>query len=58
MQAFCTKCRTRREVLRPVVSPNPHGGDLVKGTCATCGGRIGTFVPRDSAQTPPAAGRT
>ena len=58
MQAYCVKCRTRREVLDPVVTPNPHGGDLIKGTCATCGGKIGTFVPRGPAQTPPPEGRT
>jgi len=49
MQAYCQRCKTRREVQNPVVTRNPHSKNtLVKGTCGTCGRRIVSFVPGES----------
>lgn len=47
MQAYCPKCRDRREMLRPVPVTFKNGRPAMQGACAACGCRMARLVPRD-----------
>lgn len=37
MEAYCVKCRTKREIENPVASYNKIGAPVTKGVCSVCG---------------------
>ena len=37
MEAYCVKCRTKREIKEPVAGFNKVGAPVTKGTCPVCG---------------------
>lgn len=37
MQAYCVKCKTKRDVKGPRDETTKNGRPIVKGACATCG---------------------
>ena len=37
MQAFCMKCKTKREIVDPKASFNAAGAPVTRGTCGVCG---------------------
>lgn len=37
MEAYCVKCRTKREIKNPVASFNKIGAPVTKGVCSVCG---------------------
>ena len=37
MEAYCIKCKTKREIVNPQASFNKAGGPVTRGTCAVCG---------------------
>lgn len=37
MEAYCMKCKARREMLQPVATFNAAGSPITRGTCAVCG---------------------
>lgn len=37
MQAYCMKCRTKREIRRPMVVRLKNGRPATKGICPVCG---------------------
>jgi DNA topoisomerase I len=50
MEAYCMKCKTKREVVDPQASFNAAGAPVTKGTCGTCGTtmyRIGKTAAHD-----------
>ena len=37
MEAYCVKCRTKREIKNPVATYNKIGAPVTKGVCSVCG---------------------
>ena len=37
MEAYCVKCRTKREIKEPIAGFNKVGAPVTKGTCPVCG---------------------
>ena len=37
MEAYCMKCKTKREIVDPQASFNANGGPVTRGTCGICG---------------------
>ncbi len=37
MEAYCMKCKTKREIVDPQASFNAAGAPVTRGTCGTCG---------------------
>lgn len=40
MQAYCVKCREKREISEPVAAYNKAGAPVTKGTCPVCGTKV------------------
>ena len=40
MEAYCMKCRTKREIQDPQAAFNAAGAPVTRGTCAVCGTRL------------------
>lgn len=40
MEAYCMKCKTKREINDPVAAFNSAGAPITKGTCGTCGTKL------------------
>jgi DNA topoisomerase I len=40
MEAYCMKCKTKREINDPVAAFNTAGAPVTKGTCGTCGTKL------------------
>lgn len=40
MEAYCVKCKAKREVKDPVEVTMKNGKPAVQGTCTTCGTKI------------------
>ncbi|MBI4927384.1 MAG: DNA topoisomerase I, partial [Anaerolineae bacterium] len=55
IEAYCVKCKTKREVVDPVADFNVSGNAITRGTCGVCGTklfRIGK-TPAHEGLTPP-----
>lgn len=55
MEAYCLKCKTKREVKDPVAAFNANGSPVTFGTCPVCGAkiyRIGRTPEHDQLQPP------
>ena len=37
MEAYCMKCKTKREIVNPIASFNAAGAPVTRGTCGVCG---------------------
>ena len=37
MEAYCMKCKTKREIVNPIASFNAAGAPVTSGTCGVCG---------------------
>jgi len=44
MQAYCVKCKAKREVKNPQKVVLKNGRQATKGTCPVCGGKVYTFA--------------
>jgi DNA topoisomerase-1 len=56
MEAYCVKCKTKREILEPKAEFNARGTPVTRGVCGVCGTalyRIGK-TPAHEGMTPPA----
>ena len=40
MQGYCLKCRTKREIAKPVVATSKKGNPYTEGCCSVCGTKI------------------
>ena len=40
MEAYCLKCREKREILNPIADFNKRGAPVTHGTCVVCGSKI------------------
>ena len=64
MEAYCVKCKTKREIQTPEVGFNAVGAAITKGTCPVCGTkmyRIGRTAAHEGMAAPardPMAGRS
>jgi hypothetical protein len=44
MQAYCVKCKQKRDIKNPEQVVLKNGRHAVRGTCAVCGTRLYAFV--------------
>ena len=56
MEAYCMKCKTKREIKDPVASFNAKGSPVTTGTCPVCGTKMFRVGRTDAHEglTPPA----
>jgi len=40
LEAYCVKCREKREIIDPIADYNAAGAPVTKGTCAVCGTKV------------------
>ena len=40
MDAYCVKCRTKREISNPTAVTFKNGRPATQGTCPTCGTKV------------------
>ena len=40
VQGYCVKCKAKREMKDPHQEKTKKGGDIVKGTCTSCGTKM------------------
>ena len=40
MEAYCFKCRTKKEIIDPEATTLKNGRPATKGTCGVCGTRL------------------
>jgi DNA topoisomerase I len=55
MEAYCMKCKTKREIKDPVASFNAKGSPVTLGTCPVCGTKLYRMgrTPAHEGMTPP-----
>lgn len=55
MEAYCVKCREKREIENPVAAFNRAGAPVTKGTCVVCGTKMNRMGRTDAHEgmTPP-----
>ena len=46
MQAYCVKCKTKREMKNPEETTMKNGREATKGTCPVCGTKLFTFAKK------------
>ena len=46
MQAYCVKCKTKREMKNPEATTMKNGRKATKGTCPVCGTKLFTFAKK------------
>ena len=46
-EAYCFKCKTKREVQNGEIGQMKTGMKTIKGTCAVCGGKVYKILPKD-----------
>lgn len=46
-EAYCFKCKTKREVLNAEIGQMKTGMKNVKGTCSVCGGKVYKILPKE-----------
>lgn len=44
MQAYCMKCRAKREIKNPQKTTMTNGRNALKGVCSVCGTKMFKFV--------------
>ena len=56
MEAYCMKCKTKREIKDPVADFNAKGSPVTLGTCRFCGTKLYRMgrTPAHEGLTPPA----
>lgn len=40
IEAYCVKCKAKKEMQNPVEGVTKNGKPIMKGTCPDCGGKI------------------
>jgi len=45
-QAYCFRCKTKRDVQNPVIKKMKTGMNAVTGTCPECGGKLYRILPK------------
>ncbi len=60
IEAYCLKCKTKREMVEPVADFNAAGAPVTRGTCAVCGTRLFRTgrTPAHEGLTPPERQKT
>ena len=48
MEAYCVKCKTKREIKDPLALFNARGAAYTKGTCTVCGTNVMRFGATDA----------
>jgi len=46
-EAYCFKCKTKREVQNAEISQMKTGMKTVRGTCSVCGGKVYKILPKE-----------
>jgi len=47
MQAYCVKCKEKKEMKDPVESTTKRGTKMMKGTCSVCGCKMCGFLKKE-----------
>jgi hypothetical protein len=45
-EAYCVKCKTKKEIQNPVEVTSKNGRPMLKGTCPSCGGKLNLFIKK------------
>lgn len=45
----CVKCKKQVPILNGAMSKTSRGGNILKGTCGTCGTKVCRMMPKDKA---------
>ena len=45
MEAYCMKCKAKKEMKDPKETTTKNGRPMVKGTCPDCGTKMNKFLP-------------
>ena len=46
-EAYCVKCKAKKEMLDVVEVTSKNGRPMLKGKCPTCGGKLNLFIKKD-----------
>ena len=46
-EAYCVKCREKRQIENGVVEQNEKGRRMAKGACPVCGTKVTRFLPSE-----------
>jgi len=50
MEAYCVKCKAKKEMKDPKVTMTKRGGFMAKGKCPTCGTTMCRIMSKDNAE--------
>ena len=45
-EAFCVKCKAKKEMKDVVEVTTKNGRPMLKGVCPTCGGKLSLFIKK------------
>ncbi|MCL2807751.1 MAG: DUF5679 domain-containing protein [Coriobacteriia bacterium] len=45
-EAYCVKCKAKKEMKDVVEVTSKNGRPMLKGTCPTCGGKLNLFIKK------------
>lgn len=45
-EAYCVKCKAKKEIQNPVETVAKNGRPMLKGTCPVCGGKLNLFIKK------------
>lgn len=45
-QAYCVKCKEKKEMVDPVEKVAKNGRPMLQGTCPDCGGKLSLFIKK------------
>lgn len=48
MEAYCVKCKTKREMKDPKTVETKNGRSMAKGTCPVCGTTMNKFLAKQA----------
>ena len=50
MEAYCVKCKAKKEMKDAAVNQTPKGGFMAKGKCPDCGTTMCRIMGKDAAE--------
>ncbi|MGI6216656.1 MAG: DUF5679 domain-containing protein [Coriobacteriales bacterium] len=45
-QAYCVKCKAKKEIVNPKEKVAKNGRPMLQGTCPDCGGKLSLFIKK------------
>ena len=50
MEAYCVKCKEKRQMVNPKISRTSRGGYIAKGKCPVCGTKMAVIMSKEKAE--------